>query len=390
MKTSQFQFNLTTGQWSEPELPTALDSPQTLVLVFGASGGDQHPEPFRELRARFPQSHIVGCSTAGEIAGRLVHDETLTVAVAQFGQTRLATTTVAITSPDDCYQAGKQAAEALRGPDLAAVFLLSVGLNVNGTDLVKGINEALPSSVVVTGGLAGDGSRFAKTWVLHGAEFSGNSLVAVGFYGNRLAVGHGSKGGWEAFGPERLVTGSNGNVLQTLDGKPALEIYKNYLGDKAADLPASGLLFPLALRRGSDTTNVLVRTLLAVSDEDSTMTFAGDIPEGSYVQLMRADFDRLVDGAEAAAQGAHRLVDPQRMTDGPSLAVAISCVGRRLVLGDRVEDELDALADVLPAGTTTLGFYSYGELSPQGVGSCDLHNQTMTLTLFSEVAPPAP
>jgi hypothetical protein len=110
------------------------------------------------------------------------------------------------------------------------------------------------------------------------------------------------------------------------------------------------------------------------------MTFAGDLPQGWMAQLMRADFDALVSGAEEAAAVAG--VD----TAGNGLVVAISCVGRRLVMGEAAEEEVEATLDRLPTGSTQVGFYSYGELSPFSSGPCDLHNQTMTLFAISEVA----
>jgi hypothetical protein len=121
-----------------------------------------------------------------------------------------------------------------------------------------------------------------------------------------------------------------------------------------------------------------VRTVLGVDEATQSMVFAGDIPEGAYAKLMRANFDRLVLGARGAgdaAMGAHA---------GPTLSIAISCVGRRLVLGERTEEETEATLDALPPGTRQIGFYSYGEISPHATGRCDLHNQTMTLTVLSE------
>jgi hypothetical protein len=261
---------------------------------------------------------------------------------------------------------------------LRAVFVLSKGTDVNGSELVRGLNAGLPPEVVVTGGLAGDGARFGKTWVMHDGTCTGNAVVAAGLYGDAVRVSHGSQGGWDTFGPERVVTNSRGNVLYTLDGKPALALYKEYLGDRAAGLPGSALLFPLALRADNTERTSVVRTVLGVDEDTQSMIFAGDIQTGSYAKLMRANFDRLILGAQAAgtaALGAH---------DGPALCVAISCVGRRLVLGERTEEEIEAALEVLPKHTTQVGFYSYGELSPQATGRCDLHNQTMTLTVVSE------
>jgi hypothetical protein len=232
--------------------------------------------------------------------------------------------------------------------------------------------------VVVTGGLAGDGPRFARTWVVTERGPEQNRLVAIGLYGERVHVGHGSKGGWDKFGPERRISRAVGNVLYELDGQPALALYKEYLGEQASGLPATGLLFPLAVRVPGDEPKPLVRTILAVDEEKQSMTFAGDVPEGAFAQLMRANFDRLVQGASDAASLA--TID----TAGPVLSIAISCVGRRLVLGDRAEEEVEATLHVLPRGATQLGFYSYGEISPYANGRCDLHNQTMTLTTIAE------
>lgn len=272
-------------------------------------------------------------------------------------------------------------AEQLTREDLKAILVLSDGLNVNGSELVKGFNSALPESVVVTGGLAGDGDRFKRTWVVGEGRPRSGIVSAVALYGDHVSVGHGSKGGWDLFGPERRVTRSRGNVLHELDGRPALALYKQYLGERASGLPATALLFPLALRAGSADKKVVVRTVLSVDETDQSMTFAGDIPQGHLAQLMRANFERLIEGASLAAAST---LPPPGSQAAQTLAIAISCVGRRLVLGERTEEEIEATLTGLPAGTKQIGFYSYGEISPYTTGHCDLHNQTMTLTTISE------
>jgi len=257
---------------------------------------------------------------------------------------------------------------------------LSDGLRVNGTELLSGVQEVLPADVVVTGGLAGDGDRFATTWVVRDGGTTAGVVSAVGLYGDRVRIGHGSRGGWDSFGVERQVTRSDGNVLYELDREPALALYKRYLGDRAAGLPATALLFPLALCT-DDGGPGLVRTVLAVDEAEQSMTFAGDVPQGGRVQLMRANFDRLVEGAATAG----RLAGSGQEAGRRSLAIAISCVGRRLVLGERTEEEVEAVLDSLPPASSLVGFYSYGEISPSASGTCDLHNQTMTLTTIVEV-----
>jgi hypothetical protein len=381
MKVDTFSYSVASGWAVEPS--SDLDSESTLVVVFGAPELDEVREPLRQLVATFGRSQIVGCSTAGEIYGTELNDQSLSVAVARFERgTRVATASASVQSQDESFAAGESIARQLDDPLLRGVLLFSDGLNVNGSQLVRGMNSVLPGHVVVTGGLAGDGSRFQRTWVMEDGQARSNVVCAAGLYGDNITMGHGSKGGWDNFGPERLVTRSQANVLIELDGRPALKLYKEYLGELASGLPATGLLFPLALRANSTDDKSLVRTILAVDEAAQTMTFAGDMPEGGLARLMRANFDRLIDGASEAACMAGEAHVSQ---SGPVLAIAISCVGRRLVLGERAEEEIEATLDNLPPGTHQIGFYSYGEIAPYAQGASDLHNQTMTLTTIQEL-----
>jgi hypothetical protein len=237
----------------------------------------------------------------------------------------------------------------------------------------------LPEHVSITGGLSGDGALFRETYVLWDDEPERDTVAVLGLYGNRLRVGYASFGGWDPFGPERLITQSRGNVLFELDGKSALMLYKKYLGKHAKGLPSTGLLFPLSIRIREGERGV-VRTILSINEEDQSMTFAGDVPEGAYARLMKANFDRLIDGAVEAAKMSLDIIG-----FSPELAILISCVGRKLILKQRIEEEIEGVRDILGAQATLTGFYSYGEISPFTKGAqCELHNQTMTITAFSE------
>jgi hypothetical protein len=274
---------------------------------------------------------------------------------------------------------GQLLAQSLDKEGLAHVFVLSDGLKINGSELVKGLVKHLPDSVSVTGGLSGDGALFRETYVLWDGEPEKNMVAVLGFYGEQLRVGYASFGGWDPFGPERLITRSRGNVLYEFDGKSALALYKKYLGDHAKGLPSTGLLFPLSVRIKTGDRGV-VRTILSVNEEDQSMTFAGDVPEGAYARLMKANFDRLIDGAVEAAKSSLAMIGTS-----PEFAILISCVGRKLILKQRIEEELEGVRDVLGEQTILSGFYSYGEISPFSKDAqCELHNQTMTITAFSE------
>ncbi len=365
--------------WDRPIDPS-LDSEKTVVLVFGTAKKALIEKPLSDLQASFPLSTIIGASTAGEIVQDELREDSLVVSVMHFATTRIRAVAELLASTVDSYADGVLLANELFDDELKAIFVLSDGLHVNGSQLTRGIASVLPQDVIVTGGLAGDDDRFEETWVLIDGKATTGFITAVGFYGDAIHISHGSKGGWDRLGIERVVTRATDNILYELDGQPALEIYKRYLADKADGLPATGLLFPLELKATSDAAESKVRTILAIDEATQSITFAGDVPEGSFVMLMKANYDRLIDGASDAAE----MIRLDGHTDEPIVSIAISCVGRRLVLKQRIEEELEATLDVLPVQTKQIGFYSYGEISPLASGICDLHNQTMTLTVIWE------
>lgn len=351
-----------------------------LVLVFGSNNLLSDTNHFLALQKEFPSAHIVMSSTAGEIADITVSDDTLSMIAVEFEKTKLKTASVQIGDENDSFGAGKSLGSAFDADGLVNVLIFSDGQKVNGSDLVAGLKSALPNNTIITGGLAGDGPHFKRTLVgLNEPPLEGR-IVGIGFYGENLQISFGSIGGWDSFGHERLITKSKENILFELDGKPALDIYKQYLGEFSKDLPASALLFPLSLRANAGD-ELLVRTILGIDEETRSMIFAGNMPQGGYARLMKANLDRLIEGAGTAAQNA--------ISHGPSnpeLAVLVSCVGRKLVLSHRIEEEVEMVRAALGPETVLTGFYSYGEISPSGFqSSCELHNQTMTITTFREL-----
>lgn len=357
-----------------------LDSRSTLVLAFGSPDITRSRAGIAELARAFPTSHILGCSTAGEILGATLTDGGLGVGIIKFQHSRLSSCYAPIRGPQDSFIAGATIAHQLEGAGLRAVFLLSDGLNINGSELVAGLNSVLASDVIVSGGLAADGTAFKSTWTIRNGAATTGFVTAVGLYGDRLRVGFGSKAGWEAFGPQRKITRSEGQLLLELDNKPALDLYKQYLGERAGELPSAALLLPMAVREQPGRGDYLVRTVLGVDEARNGLQFAGNMPEGFCAQLMRADFDRVIAASGHSAYAAHE----SSGSDGACLAIAISCVGRRLILGNRTCQELQGSLCSLPRGSMQVGFYSYGEVSPLACGRAELHNQTMTLTTFRE------
>jgi hypothetical protein len=361
---------------------TLSSNSKKLVLGFGSKILLQNDTIFKHLQQDYPQSDIVLCSTAGEIYNDSVYDDTVSVVAIEFEKTHFTTLSINIKDQPNSFEAGKLLFTQLSFlGNLSYVLIISDGGLVNGSELVRGIEEINHGNIPVTGGLAGDAARFISTLVGYNQSPTEGNIVAIGFYGNDLKIAHGSMGGWEIFGPEKKVTRSVANRLYEIDNGSALDLYKKYLGKYADELPGSSLLFPLCVRlEGQE--GYLVRTILSINEHEKEMVFAGDIPEGAYVRFMKANFDRIID---AANQAANNTLVQFNATSKPKLALLISCVGRKLILSKRVDEEIETVKDIFGNETVITGFYSYGEISPLSAHTkCELNNQTMTITTFNE------
>jgi len=352
----------------------------SLVIGFGAGVLVSDAFHYNAIRKKFPNAVLAIASSAGEIFGKEVFDHTISLVAMQFEDTKIATAEVSIEDFSTSFEAGKALVTQLPKAQLKLIFVLSDGGKVNGSELVKGINEATDNKILVTGGLAGDGTKFEKTYVGLNQVPTSGKIIAIGFYGEKLQVSHGSIGGWESFGLERTVTKSDKNILYEIDHKNVLDLYKTYLGKYANDLPGSALLFPLSIKV-NESEDVIVRTILSIDEQKQSMTFAGDLPIGSKVRFMKANFDRLIDAASDAANHCLKM-----NTTSPKVALLISCVGRKVILNNRIDEEVEAVSDIFNNTTLLTGFYSYGEISPlHPFSDCELHNQTMTITCLNEL-----
>lgn len=377
MKTVQYCWN-EAGTWEHH--PAARDVPRAdLILVFGSAELIRHGPCIGDLQAAFPEAKMIGCSTAGEIMGTAVSDNRLIATVISFRAARVAGGYVSILDYPNSAAAAKALVERMDKKGIRHLFVLADGMLTNGSEIVRGLNEALPPGVTVTGGLAGDGMRFVSTFTVFDGVVREASIAAIGFYGESLRFGFGSCGGWIPFGPERLITASEGNTLFELDGQSALELYTQYLGKEAENLPAAGLLFPLAIQNDEHDAAV-VRTIMVVDEQRQSLSFAGDMPLGCYARFMRAVPDDLIDGAAQASAISEKIGGA-----APELCILISCVGRKAVLQQLTEEETEIVAERYGTKPVMTGFYSYGEIAPFRSGEpAILHNQTMTITTISE------
>ena len=364
------------------QIATLAEADPELILYFGGQEFFEKKSLVSKLREAFPKSILFGCSAMGEINSRGVDENSVVITAIRFEvDVKLRFAISEMESAEASFAAGAKLGRALKAGDLQALFVLGPGTEINGSKLIAGLTSEVDSGTLITGGLAGDGANFQKTWTLLNEGCSQRAVVALGIYGKALKIGYGSAGGWLPFGPARRVTESSGNILKQLDGQPALTVYKKYLGDKADGLPNSGLLYPFAMLAEDKTANGLIRTILGINEEQESLILAGDIDEGGWLRLMHSNLENLVQGAGTAASEA--MNSNALMSNG--LAILVSCVGRKIVLGSDVENEIDAVREVFGANSVLTGFYSHGEICPfKGRTEPKLHNQTMTVTYFHE------
>ena len=365
-------------KWNYLTEKISLQNP--LVLVFANRFALEDPEIIADIRKEFPYEHLVFGSTAGEIMGDQVKDYSVAVTAIEFEKSSFIIKRANILQHNqDAQSLGVDLIKTLPSKNLKHVFVVSEGHYGNGSSLIEGIESALPNDVALTGGMCGDGARFEKTLTSYKEDPKEGEVIAIGFYGETLEITFASCGGWLPFGPERIITKSDGNILFEIDGKPALDMYKKYLGDKATDLTQNSLFYPLNVKAEGKKYPV-VRTVLKTDDTNHSMILTGDVPEGSKVQLMMASVNGIATGAYEAAQLAMK-----NRKKSPEVAILVSCIGRKLVMDQRVEEEVDEIIEIIGKEAKITGFYSYGELAPfNGENACELHNQTMTLTLISE------
>jgi hypothetical protein len=377
MKAVQLVKNNSDG-WEYISKKIKLVKP--LVLVFGNRFLLEDENLFEEIRALFPDGEIVFGSSCADITSSTVFENSISITGIEFEKSSFVIKKCNILNGEfDSFKTGSDLINQFPKEGLKYVFVVSEGSFINGSQLTKGMNNAANDKVLITGALCGDSERFEKTLASYNENPKQGEIVAIGFYSETLEVTSSIYGGWTPFGPERIVTKSEGNIMFELDNQPALDLYKRYLGKKSKDLPAAALLYPLNVQT-KETKQTIVRSILNIDEEKNAMILAGDIPEGSIVQLMMTNVDNIASASERAAKQALEL-----RKNKPELAMLVSCIGRKLVLDQRVEEEIEEVIEVIGEDTTITGFYSYGEIAPfHGEMSCQLHNQTMTVTLLSE------
>lgn len=360
-----------------------IDSERTLIVVFGECETQQQWKPIEELISNYPLSHIVGCSSNAVFHDGQLLRSALSVGIIQFRDSEIKTATSVIEGFDDCHEAGVRIAAQLNDADLKGVLLFSDGRTTDATAIVKGLQELLPPDVTIAGGLSGgiiaDGR--VASWVLIDGRIAPMSVCAVGLIGSTLEVVPATGGGWAPIGKECHTTRSHHRTLFELDGLPAADVYRECVrnsGVTTDDFPVVN--YPIAVKTEGLETQI-VRDIYKIDDENKSLILASDIPENSVVRVMNCTDEEILDGVDEVVD---RLRNKTILPESNALSICVSCMGRKVVMGELTSEESRILYGRLGQGISQVGFYAFGEISTMSHGAPHVHNQTITLILIRE------
>lgn len=381
MKLEQCRWQKETG-WENGKEPGGLKEAQ-LVIFFASKVIFDENGIIEELKNYYPKAEIVGCAVQWQIQGQEVTEAALCFTAIFFEHASVAVVTGSVDDVNKSQELGTSLIQSLPSEGLRHVFVLGDGLNLAGSAFVRGISSKISTLIGLTGGFTSEGVSTGQPGLYCNKKLPKGSAILIGFYGDLLQFSYAANTGWKSYGPIRKITKSDGDTLYELDNKPVLDLYKDFLGPFAHELPDIGLLYPMSVwAPDQEQSSALARTIIDVNEESKSLRTAGDVPEGSNVQFMITNIDMLVKGAETAAEKTFKVL---KHTE-PELALIMSCISRKFVMKQRSEEELDAVADILGKKVAYVGFYTWGEISPFGFNEkCFFQNQVMAITAIREL-----
>lgn len=375
--TKTLSYDQASG-WSEP-FPD-MDSESTLVVVFAAHEYCDSPKPLSEIRNAFPKAKIIGCSTPAVIRDGKLLEGAIAVGIIRFEHTQIRIASTPVNTFEASQSAGKYLGEQLTDDNLKGVLIFSDGVTTEATDLIRGLQELLPSGVTIAGGLA-SGPTLDNTWLLCDGELKRFHACAVGFIGNTVELTRATGGGWRLIGAQCKATRTSGRTLFELDGEPANDVYHRQVGDEIGfGLRESATRYPLTVRLPGLEMQI-VRDVNSLDEDSGAIELAGDIPEGVMVQVMTTTEDDILDGVDEAIE---RMRSKTILPQNNALVICVSCAGRRTVLLDKTSEEAAIAHDGLGHGIHQIGMYAFGEISTTSSGPPQVHNETITMGLIRE------
>ena len=252
-------------------------------------------------------------------------------------------------------------------------FIVGIsGLKNDAETVVRGIKAICPKNTPIVGGLAGDDGNYTETYVFSDRGYSTDGAVAVVFDRSKVRVDGTTCSGWVGVGMDMVVTSSEGNVVHTINDRPATDIYKDYLNLNGEALQKLGVTFPLLARRPDGTE--VIRTFLSVDTGRGSLTFAGSLPQGAKVRFSSSF------GYEIIEKSIREMEDFHAEHPRADLVLLFSCYARRIAAGSMLADETQAASALW--NVPVIGLFTYGEIGNNRMGECDFYNETLCIALI--------
>lgn len=369
--------------WDSP-LPANLDSSRTLLVVFAAAElFEAEIDWLAQIRNALPQSQMIGCSTTMPLVNGQLLPGSAVLAVCQLEHARIKLTSQPLESPADSLAAGQAIGRALYQPDLRQIMLFADGRTVNANELMNGINSVAPQAIRLSGGMAShpDFNNGLRLLILDGTLKS-QTVVAAALYGDQLMIQQREDVGLKTYSQYYEVTRHGDRLITEVNGRPALDVYNEFLGELADDKGYIHM-FPIGFYEAPDTPMKVVRSILDLSQGDRALILASEVPAHPYMRFMTGLPSQFIDSAQKVAAGISASVINERFTL-PLLSLTTTCVGRQAAMGRQAEQEVARAFAALPRGTEQIGFAAYGEIAWSSTGFCELHNHTINIMLMGE------
>jgi len=362
------------------ELSKAMDSIEfTPTLVFGFVSVYLPITKFMDV---FKQQGLMlyGVSTGGEILFDQQRDSILTQA-GVFVLTDLKPEVFDIhlvkreesTTFAFAQRLGKQVAQTIDNPNL---ILSTSGLDMDGQEMVNGMQSILGSEVKIFGGMAADDEKFKQTFVFTESNITDRGALALAFDRTKVELKGMVTSGWIGLGSEFIVNRSEGNVVYEINQEPALDLYMDYLNVSEEDLPGIGLEYPFLLKKkGSED---VIRAVMQIDGEKRSLVFAGSVPEGSTISFSTSP------GFEIMENTRNRIMDFYQANPKTDLMLLFSCVARHVALGPLISTEIKLAS--LKWKVPLAGFFTFGEFGSNLGQICGFYNQTFTLALIRDIS----
>jgi len=324
---------------------------------------------------------ILGATSSGEFISNEIEEESIVVMLLDMDPSYFKLLFLEIGNRSD-FEIAKQLGEEGKKTFANAAFIITSGYSVNmdGEEIIRGIEEGFGGEVTIFGGMAGDDLTLTGPKAFTWGKSSITGLVALIIDEDKIAISGVATCGWKAIGITKIITKSDGNIVYTIDDKPALDLVMKYLGLNLENQVNNtvfnlGAYYPLQLER--ENAPSVMRTAMMGNSEDRSLICAGNVPQGSKIRFsLPPDFDVIDTVVEECTE-----VKEENLKDADAV-IMFSCISRYLSFGVVTSEEIERVSSVWNA--PLIGFFTYGEYGKAKGGQHEFHNNTCSVVALKE------